>query len=66
MAIARTEYARGLVEDAQLVSMDPVVVHAIVLNDALNGIRKALLDLSESNRLIADELGGLAETARNR
>ena len=45
--------------------MDPVVVHAIVLNDALNGIRKALLDLSESNRLIADELGGLAETARN-
>lgn len=65
MAIARTEYARGLVEDAQLVSMDPVVVHAIVLNDALNGIRKALLDLSESNRLIADELGGLAETARN-
>ena len=66
MAIARTEYARGLVEDAQLVSTDPVVVHAIVLNDALNGIRKALLDLSESNRLIADELGGLAETARNR
>ncbi len=64
MAIARAEYARVLVEDAHVVSSDPVVVHAIVLNDALNGIRKAILDLSESNRQIADELGALAETAK--
>lgn len=64
MALARTEYARHLVEDAQTVSSDPVVINALVLNDALNGIRKALLDVSESNRLIADEIGALAKTAR--
>lgn len=56
MATARAEYARDLVEDALDVSSDPVVIHAIVMNDALNGIRKALLDLSEANRQIADEV----------
>jgi hypothetical protein len=64
MAIARAEYARGLVEDAHLVSTDPVVVHAVVLSDALNGIRKALLDLSESNRQIADEIAALVDAGK--
>ena len=56
MAAARAEYARDLVDDALDVSSEPVVIHAIVMNDALNGIRKALLDLSQANRQIADEV----------
>jgi hypothetical protein len=64
MAIARTEYARGLVEDALVVSTDPVVVHAIILTDAINGVRKALLDVAESNRQIADELAALIDAGR--
>ena len=65
MALARTEYARVLVEDAQVVSSDPIVVHAIVLTDALNGLRKAVLDLSASNREIANEIGALADSAKS-
>ena len=56
MATARAEYARDVIEDALLVTEDPILIHAIVLNDSLNGIRKALLDLSEANRQIADEV----------
>jgi hypothetical protein len=33
------------------------------LNDALNGIRKAMLDIAESNRSIANELGAIADAA---
>jgi hypothetical protein len=65
MALARTEYARLLVEDALIVSSDPTVISAIVLSDSLNGIRKAILDLSESNRQIADELSVLVHTAKS-
>ena len=65
MPIARTEYARDLVEDALLVTNDPHIVSAIVLNDALNGVRRAVLDLAETNRLIAEELGSIADAARS-
>lgn len=65
MALARTEYARVLVEDAQVVSSDPIIVHAIVLTDAFNGLRKALLDLSASNRQIANEISALADSAKS-
>ena len=65
MPIARTEYARDLVEDALLVTKDPHIVSAIVLNDALNGVRRAVLDLAETNRLIAEELGSIADAARS-
>jgi hypothetical protein len=65
VALARTEYARVLVEDAQVVSSDPIIIHAIVLIDALNGLRKALLDLSASNRQIANEISALADSAKN-
>ena len=63
MAIARTEYLRDLLEDAQIVSNNPEIISALILNDALNGIRKAMLDIAESNRSIANELGAIADAA---
>ena len=63
MAIARSEYLRDLLEDAQIVSNNPEIVSALILNDALNGIRKAMLDIAESNRSIANELGAIADAA---
>lgn len=63
MAIARSEYLRDLYEDAQVVSTNPEIISALILNDALNGIRKAMLDIAETNRLIAHELGSIADAA---
>jgi hypothetical protein len=63
MAIARSEYLRDLFEDAQIVSNNPEIISALILNDALNGIRKAVLDIAESNRSIANELGAIADAA---
>ena len=63
MAIARSEYLRDLLEDAQIVSNNPEIISALILNDALNGIRKAVLDIAESNRSIANELGAIADSA---
>jgi hypothetical protein len=63
MAIARSEYLRDLLEDAQIVSNNPEIISALILNDALNGIRKAMLDIAESNRSIANELGAIADAA---
>ena len=65
MSVARAEYMRDLVADAQVVSTNKEIISAIVLNDALNGIRKAMLDLAETNRQIADELGAIAEAAKS-
>ena len=63
MAIARSEYLRDLYEDAQVVTNNPEIISALILNDALNGCRKALLDIAETNRLSANELGAIADAA---
>ena len=48
MSIQRAEYFKDLVSDAETVSLKPEVVAALVVSDSLNGVRKALLDVSES------------------
>ena len=48
MSLQRVEYWVDLVNDAQQISEDPEVVAALVLADSFNGLRKALLDLSEA------------------
>lgn len=65
MPNARTEYLRDLVEDALNVSEQSTIVSALVLNDALNGVRRAVLDLAQTNRLIANELGAIAEATKS-
>ena len=50
MSIQRAEYFKDLVSDAETVSLKPEVVAALVVSDSLNGVRKALLDVSESIR----------------
>lgn len=59
MSVARQEYFADLLSDAaHAVGLDadherlkdPQVVAALILSDALNGLRKAVLDLSESAR----------------
>ncbi len=50
MSIQRAEYFKDLVSDAETVSLKPEVVAALVVSDSLNGVRKALLDISESIR----------------
>jgi hypothetical protein len=51
MSIQRAEYFKDLVSDAETVSLKPEVVAALVVSDSLNGVRKALLDISESIRV---------------
>lgn len=64
MPNARTDYLRDLVEDALNVSQQPEIISALVINDALNGVRRAVLDLSDANRLIAAEIGAIVDAAQ--
>jgi hypothetical protein len=50
MSIQRSEYFKDLVADAKTVSIDPEIVAALVTSDALNGIRKSVLDLADAIR----------------
>ena len=59
----RSDYFQDILNDLSTVTQDPQVIAACITNDALNGIRKALLDISESNRVIADELRVIANAA---
>jgi hypothetical protein len=46
MSLQRVEYFKDLYQDASQVSDHPQVIAACVLSDSLNGLRKALLDIS--------------------
>ena len=59
----RSDYFQDILNDLSTVTQDPLILSACITNDALNGIRKALLDISESNRVIADELRVIANAA---
>jgi len=50
VSIQRSEYFKDLVLDAETASQEPEVVAALVTSDALNGIRKSVLDLAEAIR----------------
>ena len=63
MANARSEYFHDLLDDVENLNDNPEIISALILNDALNGCRKALLDIAETNRLIANELGAIADAA---
>jgi hypothetical protein len=48
MSLQRVDYLKDLIEDARRVSDDPQIISAIILSDALNGVRKGLLDIGSS------------------
>lgn len=59
VSLQRTEYFEDLLEDARIAAADVPpgesqqivqLMAALVMSDALNGIRKALLDLAEATR----------------
>lgn len=55
MSLQRAEYFRDLYQDAVQASDDPTVIAAFVLSDSLNGLRKALLDVSCSVEALRSE-----------
>ena len=59
MANARSEYFHDLLDDVENLNDNPEIISALILNDALNGCRKALLDIAEANRQIAIELSSI-------
>lgn len=63
MSLARTEYLRGLVEDPEIVSRARQLVLAIALNNAADGLFRALLDLTDTDRLIAGEISAITRAA---
>ena len=63
MSLARTEYLRGLVEDPEIVSRARQLVLAIALNNAADGLFRALLDLTDTDRLIAGEISAITKAA---
>lgn len=50
MSIQRSEYFKDVVADAKTASQEPEVIAALVTSDALNGIRKSVLDLADAIR----------------
>ena len=65
MSQQRTEYFRDLAQDAESISQEPQVIAALVLSDSLNGLRKALLDMSENVRVSSEahaDVAGSVET----
>lgn len=50
MSLERFKYWEALVRDARSVHLKPEVIAALILSDAINGLRKAALDLSESDK----------------
>jgi hypothetical protein len=50
MSLQRAEYFKDVAQDALSISQDPEVIAAFVLSDSLNGLRKALLEISENIR----------------
>jgi len=65
MSQQRTDYFRDLAQDAESISQEPQIVAALVLSDSLNGLRKALLDMSENVRVTSDvhaDVAGSIET----
>ncbi len=50
MSLQRVEYLKDLMQDARTASNDPQIISAIILSDALNGVRKGLLDISNGLR----------------
>ena len=63
MSLARTEYLRGLVEDPEIVSRARQLVLVIALNNAADGLCRALLDLTDTDRLIAGEISAITRAA---
>ena len=63
MSLARTEYLRGLVEDPEIVSRARQLVLAIALNNAADGLFRVLLDLTDTDRLIAGEISAITKAA---
>lgn len=55
MSLQRVEYFKDLHQDAAQVSDDPIVISAFVLSDSLNGLRKAVLDISCSIEALKPE-----------
>ena len=54
MSQLRIEYFKDLAKDAESISQNPEVISAIILSDSHNGIRKALLEISENIRQAAE------------
>ena len=50
MSIQRSEYFKDVVADAETASPAPEVIAALITSDALNGIRKSMLDLADAIR----------------
>jgi hypothetical protein len=60
MSLQRTDYFRDLAQDAESISQEPQIIAALVLSDSLNGLRKALLDISENVRISSEAQADVA------
>lgn len=72
MSLQRVEYWDDLITDAQQISSDAEVISALILADSYNGLRKALLDISEAVKHssktqteLIERLNALSDALRN-
>jgi hypothetical protein len=52
MSQQRLDYFSDVLADAQKTTSEPEIAAALVLSDAINGLRKAVLDVSENVRAL--------------
>lgn len=60
----RIDYIADLLNDAREITTEPNILAAIILADAVNGMRKAILALSDNTNLIARQHGCLVDTMK--